>query len=62
MVRDIVCSMEINENQAAAKSEYKGSIFYFALRPVKISLMQNQKNILKSWAGEKISYKACFSK
>lgn len=35
MVRDIVCSMEINENQAAAKSEYKGLTYYFCAEACK---------------------------
>ncbi len=35
MVRDIVCNMEIDQNQAAAKSEYKGSMFYFCAEACK---------------------------
>ncbi len=29
MVKDIVCNMIINENQAAASSEYNGLTYYF---------------------------------
>lgn len=29
MAKDPVCGMNVNENQAAAKSDYKGQTFYF---------------------------------
>jgi len=29
MVRDPVCGMEVDEEKAAASSEYKGKIYYF---------------------------------
>lgn len=35
MVKDIVCNMKINENQAAARSEYNGLTFYFCAEACK---------------------------
>ncbi len=29
MARDPVCGMEVDENKAAAKSEYRGKTYYF---------------------------------
>ena len=29
MAKDIVCGMEVNEQTAAGKSEYKGQTYYF---------------------------------
>jgi Cu+-exporting ATPase len=29
MVKDVVCGMTIDENKAAAKSDYKGQTYYF---------------------------------
>lgn len=31
MVTDPVCGMEIDEKKAAAKSEYKGQVYYFCI-------------------------------
>lgn len=28
-VRDLVCGMEFDENEAAATSEYEGTLYYF---------------------------------
>ena len=37
MVKDIVCGMEIDENQVAGKSEYKGLTYYFCAESCKNS-------------------------
>lgn len=35
MVKDVVCGMTIDENSAAAKSEYKGKTYYFCAQVCK---------------------------
>lgn len=35
MVKDVVCGMTIDENKAAATSEYKGQTYYFCAQGCK---------------------------
>ena len=35
MVKDPVCGMQVNEGTAAAKSEYKGKMYYFCSQACK---------------------------
>lgn len=51
MPKDIVCNMEINENQAAGKSEYKGLTYYFCAETCKDRFNAEPETYLKklSW-------------
>jgi len=51
MAKDIVCNMEINENQAAGKSEYKGLTYYFCAEICKEMFDAEPETYLKklSW-------------
>ena len=40
-VKDPVCGMEIKSNQAAAKTEYQGKIYYFCSLGCKTAFEQN---------------------
>ena len=41
MARDPVCGMDVNESQAAGKSDYKGKTFYFCSPSCKQKFDQN---------------------
>ena len=51
MAKDPVCGMEVKENEAAGKSEYKGTIYYFCAPGCKRAFDQNPEQFLRSPEG-----------
>ena len=47
MVTDPVCRMQIDENKAAGKSEYKGSTYYFCAKSCKTKFDANPQQYVK---------------
>lgn len=47
MVTDPVCKMQIDENKAAAKSEYNGTTYYFCAASCKRKFDENPKQYVK---------------
>lgn len=46
MPKDPVCNMDLDENKAAATSEYKGKIYYFCAKGCKIAFDKNPEKYL----------------
>ena len=47
MATDPVCKMQVDEKQAAGKSEYNGKTYYFCARLCKEKFDQNPKQYLE---------------
>ena len=47
MVTDPVCKMNIDENKAAAKSEYNGKTYYFCAKVCKTKFDANPSTYVK---------------
>ena len=47
MVTDPVCKMQIDENKAAAKSEYQGKTYYFCSSVCKMKFDRNTTQYVK---------------
>lgn len=47
MVKDPVCGMMIKEEEAAAKSEYKGKTYYFCSNHCKMEFDKNPEKYVK---------------
>jgi Cu+-exporting ATPase len=52
MVKDLVCGMEIKEEDAAGSSVYKGKKYYFCAEACKVKFDQNPELYVKSEQGE----------
>ena len=48
MVKDPVCSMEVNEHQAKHQLQYRGKTYYFCARRCKVSFEQDPEKYLKA--------------
>ena len=48
MVTDPVCKMQIDENKAAAKSEYKGTTYYFCANICKKRFDEDPQKYVKA--------------
>jgi Cu+-exporting ATPase len=48
MVKDPVCKMQIDENKAAGKSEYKGTTYYFCAQSCKAKFDANPQQYVKA--------------
>ncbi len=46
MAKDPVCGMEVDEKEAAAKSEYKGKTYYFCAPGCKKAFDENPEKYL----------------
>ncbi len=51
MVKDIVCGMTIDPKTAAAKSEYKGQMYYFCSKGCKAQFDKNPEKYVGAHAG-----------
>jgi YHS domain-containing protein len=47
MVKDLVCGMQIDEKNAAAKSNYKGNVYYFCSLSCKEKFEKKPENFIK---------------
>jgi YHS domain-containing protein len=47
MARDPVCGMDVNEQNAAGKSQYQGQTFYFCSASCKTKFDQNPQQYAK---------------
>ena len=47
MVKDVVCGMEIDPNEAAGKSEYQGKTYYFCAPGCKRKFDANPQQFVK---------------
>ena len=47
MVKDIVCGMQIDPNEAAGKSEYQGQTYYFCAPGCKLKFDANPQQFVK---------------
>ncbi|MFC1987382.1 YHS domain-containing protein [Chloroflexota bacterium] len=47
MAKDLVCSMEVDEKKAPAKSEYMGKTYYFCAPGCKIAFDANPAKYIK---------------
>lgn len=47
MVKDVVCGMQIDPNEAAGKSEYQGQTYYFCAPGCKRKFDANPQQIVK---------------
>lgn len=52
MVIDPVCGMEVNDETAAGKSEYRGEIYYFCSPGCKRAFDQNPEQYVSGQAGQ----------
>ena len=50
MTKDPVCGMDINENQAKAKTDYKGQTYYFCSDGCKQKFEKNPQQYAKKTA------------
>ena len=51
MAKDLVCGMQVNPEQAAAKTEYKGETYYFCCRGCKVVFDKDPEKYLKGDMG-----------
>ncbi|RRA50405.1 YHS domain-containing protein [Acidipila sp. EB88] len=47
MVKDVVCGMQIDSNEAAGKSEYQGQTYYFCAPGCKRKFDANPQQFVK---------------
>ena len=52
MAKDPVCGMEVDENEAAAKTEYKGKPYYFCAPGCKTTFERDPEKYLKEGRAE----------
>ena len=48
MAKDPVCGMDVDEKNAAATAEYKGTTFYFCCNGCKVKFQQVPEQYLKT--------------
>lgn len=47
MAKDVVCGMEVDPKIAAAKTEYKGQMYYFCARGCKAAFEKDPEKYIK---------------
>jgi YHS domain-containing protein len=52
MVKDPVCGMEVDEQKATEKVEYKGKTYYFCPPGCRVAFGKNPEKYLRSKEGE----------
>jgi len=52
MAKDLVCGMEVDEEEAPAKTEYKGQTYYFCAPGCKVAFERDPEKYLRKQGGE----------
>ena len=52
MAKDPVCGMEVDEQKAAAKTEYKGQTYYFCAPGCKVAFERDPEKYLQPQGGQ----------
>ncbi len=59
MVQDPVCKMSVDEDKAAATSEYKGKTYYFCAAGCKDAFEKEPEKYVKETGGHEHSHHCC---